>query len=213
MHAHERLEPHAEVDDLRTSPRPKKFQNGISVFSPFTFCYSFFSVIVLPLLIFSTLCGAYSPSLRSLFLDSSPCMSRRIRWWTGSRKTIHRPYALGQRCMKKTLCVCLVSSVGDLSAQCRVPWRGESLGVFAPPARHRFLVSSEFCGRSFVCGSWIALLCVCSVSDGRSLLRLVESVFLVSSHRLLVLWVSFRSFVVHIGFLSWFLGLGSCGEF
>mgnify|MGYP002809412508 CR=1 FL=1 len=63
---------------------------------------------------------------------------------------------------------------------------------------------------SFVCGSWIALLCVCSVSDGRSSsLRLVESVFLVSSHRLLVLWVSFRGFVVHIGFL----GLESCGGF
>ncbi len=63
-------------------------------------------------------------------------------------------------------------------------------------------MSSEFCGRSFVCGSWIALLCVCSVSDGRSSsLRLVESVFLVSSHRLLVLWVSFRSFVVHM--VSW----------
>ena len=68
-------------------------------------------------------------------------------------------------------------------------------------------MSPEFCGRSFECGSWIALLCVCSVSDGRpSSLRLVESVFLVSSHRLLVLWVSFRSFVVHIGFLGWFLG-------
>ena len=117
----------------------------------------------------------------------------------------------------ETLCVCLVPSDGGLTAQCRVPWRGESLGVFAPLARHRFLVSPEFCGRSFECGSWIALLCVCSVSDGRSSsLRLVESVSLVSSHRLLVLWVSFRSLVVHFVFLGWtlvaeFWDCDSCG--
>ncbi len=73
--------------------------------------------------------------------------------------------------------------------------------------RHRLLVSPEFCGRSLECGSWIALLCVCLDS---SFGRHSRVDYLAAScgdgvlgvfRRLLVLWVSFRSFVVHM--VSW----------
>ena len=33
---------------------------------------------------------------------------------------------------ESTLCVCFVSSVGDLNCTVSRPWRGESLGFFAP---------------------------------------------------------------------------------
>ncbi len=106
---------------------------------------------------------------------------------------------------ESTLCVCFFSSVGDLNCSVSCPWRGESLGVFAPLARHRFLVSPEFGGRSLECGSWIALLCVCldssfgrhsrvayiSASCGHGVL----GVFAPSPRPLGVL----RGFVVHVG--------------
>ncbi len=76
-------------------------------------------------------------------------------------------------------------------------------------------VTGFWCPRSFVVGVLsvdLGLHC-CVYAPSRTVGRhhcvYVESVFLVSSHRLLVLWVSFGSFVVHIGFL----GLESCGEF
>ena len=68
MHAHERLEPHAEVDDLRTSPRPKKFQYGTSWILFFPFCYSSFVCNSFASPYLHTLYGVHTLSLWSPFL-------------------------------------------------------------------------------------------------------------------------------------------------